>query len=405
MAFRFNGSSNYLELSSAIVAANDPVTFLGWGKTNNVTATQILVSVSDNATAGVGTAYKMEWAGNVGGDPVRARKNSSGANASADSGAFVANRWTPTVSMWLTNTSRFAWKDFTLAAENTTNVSHSNALTRTNIGTYFSGTNRADFFNGAIAEVGIVAGGITPNEMRAFASGIPLDEIFASRRLLAYLPLHKDTGISDLGPYGYKFSNNGAVAVADHPVILRERRRKYHLVNSPSTGPTLSGAFVEASDGAAILTTVKVAGSLARTEGNDSAAITASASSNRTLSGAFVEAPGGATIGAAVKVAGVIARSESADTTSIGAAVKVSGSLTHSENADNGTGQALVKITGAASVQDGGDQFTAHGGTAEPPLLDPHFVLLAQPVSRRAAPAPRQRIYRAFPRTRRLLAA
>ncbi len=405
MAFRFNGSSNYLELSQAIVAANDSVTFLGWGKTSSVTAAQVLVSVSDNVTAGVGTAYKMEWAGNVGGDPIRARKNSSGSNASADTGAFAANRWTPAVAAWLTNTSRFAWKDFTLAAENTTNVSHSNALTRTNIGTYFSGTNRADFFNGAIAEAGIVAGGITPNEMRAFASGIPLDEIFATRRLLVYLPLHKDTGISDLGPYSYKFANNGAVAVADHPVILRQRRREYHLVNSPSTGRTLSGAFVEASDGASILATVEIAGSLARTEGNDSAAITASASSNRTLSGAFVEAPDGAAIGAAVRVTGVIARSENADASSIGAAVKVSGSLTRSENTDNCAGQALVGISGAAAVQDGGDQFAAYGGTAEPPLLDPHFVLLARPVSRRAVPAPRQRSLRAFPRTRRLLAA
>jgi Concanavalin A-like lectin/glucanases superfamily len=104
----------------------------------------------------------------------------------------------------------------------------------------------------------------------------------------------------------------------------------------------------------------------------------------RTLSGAFAESNDAAAASAAVKVAGTIARSE---------------------NADGASAQARLRIAGSIGVQDSADQLAAFGGAGQPLGIDPHYLLLARPVSRRVSPAPRPRFLRAFPRARRLLAA
>lgn len=131
LARRFNGTSQYLASSSAIIAA-EPFTMACWFLSASSTAAQNLISIDRGLANGF---YRLAAMGNVAGDPIRCHKQAdAGTDGPADSTTgYTANTWTHACGVWAADNSRIAYCNGRGAGTNTTNVADP-SVTQSSIG-------------------------------------------------------------------------------------------------------------------------------------------------------------------------------------------------------------------------------------------------------------------------------
>jgi hypothetical protein len=202
MAYDFNGTTQFLEVGSAVV--NRPCTMAAWGYLDSTINPKDIVSVSSKTTLSVlrlnvtAAQYRIVDQGNV--------------NAIANGGIVTANVWNHYGGVFSSGTSRTPYTNGVAGAENTTSVA-AITPTVTNIGAFYLGTSiPIQFFDGRLAEVGIWNVALTAAEMASLAKGITCDKI-RPQSLVFYAPLVRDL-IDQKG--GLTITNNNGATVANH---------------------------------------------------------------------------------------------------------------------------------------------------------------------------------------------
>jgi hypothetical protein len=207
MAYDFNGTTQFLEVGSAVV--NRPCTMSVWAYLDNVTLPRDLVSVSSKTALAVlrlnvnGTQFRIADQGNV--------------NAVENGGTVSANVWNHYAGVFASGSSRTAYTNGVAGAENTTTVA-AITPTFTNIGAFYAGTATAiQLMDGLIAEVGIWNVALTAAEIASLAKGMACDKV-RPQSLVFYAPLARDL-IDVRG--GLVITNNNTATVANHTRIYQ----------------------------------------------------------------------------------------------------------------------------------------------------------------------------------------
>jgi hypothetical protein len=166
MAYSFNGSSQYISISSAAVTAA-PLTIACWFYVSN-TVNNGLINVS---SASGDQNFRLSAQGATAGDPVRAQALNGAANGFADTtAAFANNTWTHGCGVFTSSTSRTVYINAGNSATNTTSVTPP-SIDRMFIGVTRNGSAFTNYTNGYIAEVGIWNTNLTLPEVAALAKG------------------------------------------------------------------------------------------------------------------------------------------------------------------------------------------------------------------------------------------
>jgi hypothetical protein len=219
MAYEFNGTNQYLQMGSAVLTAA-PLTMACWFNSDSLTVSQVLVSITNQGTAGGITRFAILAAGAVSGDPVRAIASDISANngiAETTSG-YSANFWHHAAGVFTSASSRSVYLDGGNSATDTTSITPT-LLDRTNIGVQFlqsaGGTSGIAFADGLIAEVGIWNAALTAAEIASLAKGMTCDKV-RPNALVFYAPLIRS--LQDLSRAA-AITNNNTATVANHPRV------------------------------------------------------------------------------------------------------------------------------------------------------------------------------------------
>jgi hypothetical protein len=219
MAYDFNGTNQYLQSSSAVVTSA-PLTLACWFNSDSATNNQVLVSITNDGTAGDATRFALVARGGTSGDPIRAwASNTSADNAFADTTTgYSTNTWHHAAGVFTSTTSRTVYIDGGSSSTNTLSATPT-LLNRTNIGVMFlqnfGGTGGNQFCDGRIAEVGIWNTDLTAAEVASLAKGMACDKI-RPQNLVFYAPLIRD--IQDVKG-GLTITNNNTATAATHPRV------------------------------------------------------------------------------------------------------------------------------------------------------------------------------------------
>lgn len=207
MSYDFDGTDDYIEAASAVVTAV-PLTMACWFNPDNVTATVIAMSVSANTGS---ESQRLQLAGAVAGDRVRAQTSGGGSIAQASSASgYSASTWQHAAAIFSADNNRRAYLNGVGGTANTTNISPA-GMNQTNIGCVWASGARVGFMAGLIAEAAIWAAALSDDEIASLATGIR-PSLIRPQSLVFYAPLvrevidHRD---------GISLSVSGAV-VADH---------------------------------------------------------------------------------------------------------------------------------------------------------------------------------------------
>lgn len=219
MAYDFNGTNQYLQVSSAVVTAA-PLTLACWFNVDVNNVTHALVSITNDGTAGSIVRFALFARISTAGGGVDAfASDTANTNGIAQStAAYSVNTWHHGAGVFSSATSRTAYLDGGNAGTNTTNVTPT-LLNRTNVGVQFlqtsGGTSGNAFCNGRIAEVGIWDVALTAQEIASLADAMPCDRV-RPQNLVFYAPLVRD--LQDVRG-GLAITNNNTATVAGHPRV------------------------------------------------------------------------------------------------------------------------------------------------------------------------------------------
>jgi hypothetical protein len=203
MAYEFNGTSDYIEATAAVVTAV-PLTMACWVNPDNTTANHSSLAVS--ASTGL-ERWLLQLAGGISGDPIRAFAQGGGSLAAAESAsAFTANTWQHAAARFSANNNRRAYRNGVGGTANTTSITPT-GVNRTNIGCNFGSGSRGGFHDGEIAEVGIWNVALDDAEIAALANGFRCSLIRPSN-LVFYAPIIREV---DDYARGVSLTTSGAV--------------------------------------------------------------------------------------------------------------------------------------------------------------------------------------------------
>lgn len=206
MAYQFDGSSQYLEVSSAV--ANRPCTLAASAYLNAIDEANDICSVCSKTTLSVlriniggGGQFRIADQGNV--------------NAVANGSIVSAGQWSHFAGVFASGSSRTAYTNGIAGTEQTTTVA-SIAPTFTSIGAFFPGnTTPVQFFNGRIAEVGFWNVALTSAEIASLAKGFTCNQV-RPQSLVFYAPL---VNLLRDEADAKTIANNGGATVANHPRV------------------------------------------------------------------------------------------------------------------------------------------------------------------------------------------
>ena len=208
MAYEFNGTTQYLSVSSAPITAL-PLTMAAWFNSDSISAGQVILSLDNGATAFQG--YRLIAAGTVAGDPLRADTGGATPNVSIDSSiGYTANTWNhaagvftqPSVSVSLNGSVNSTTSNFTIFP----------TVNRFNIGIRLTSGSPGLYLDGRMAEVGIWNAALTAAEIASLAKGMTCDKV-RPQSLVFYAPLVRNL-IDQKG--GLTITNNNGATVANH---------------------------------------------------------------------------------------------------------------------------------------------------------------------------------------------
>lgn len=208
MAYDFNGTSDYIEATSAVLTGV-PLTMACWFNSDSATLTQTLFSISDEDAD---QHFSLRAAGAVTDDPVQCFTNASNARAPASGTAgYQANTWHHAAGVFAAVNSRRAFFDG-VGGTTTTGSSTPTGLDRTGIGFRYITSVRSQRTDGRIAECGIWNVALDDAEIAALAKGYRCS-LIRPQNLVFYVP-HVREAIDHAR--GLSLTTSGAV-VAIHP--------------------------------------------------------------------------------------------------------------------------------------------------------------------------------------------
>jgi hypothetical protein len=204
MAYRFNGTNQYLNTAFAPVVAA-PLTISLWN--NSTSAATTLISLCT-----INGTHRFQIT-NPGGGFVSAITSDGITTGTANTGGRVAGAFNHIAAVFSANNNRIAYVNGAAGAANTTSVNP------TTINTLLISANYnitlGNFHNGVSAEVGIWNAALTAAEIASLAKGMTCDKI-CPQSLVFYAPLIRDL-IDQKG--GLTITNNNGATVATHPRV------------------------------------------------------------------------------------------------------------------------------------------------------------------------------------------
>lgn len=206
MARSFNGSSDHLTASSAVVTAA-PLTIAAWFYATAM-GNQDVASIGD--TAGDGNYFRLNLR-SVGG--IEAWANSAKAITSSN---WAQNVWSHACGVFTTSTSRAAFLNGASKGTDTTSATPA-GLDSTSIGRLVR-LNPTVFFSGRIAEVGVWNAALSDDEVASLAKGYS-PALIRPMSLVAYWPLIGHTSPEQDVRGGTHLTVTGATAAAHCPII------------------------------------------------------------------------------------------------------------------------------------------------------------------------------------------
>lgn len=207
MAYSFNGTTQYLSISSSPISGL-PVTLSCWFYPNNITQNNALVSISNISSTDF---IMINAAGAVAGDPLRSQRTSALGTVFADSSAYTANQWNHMAGVLYDFTAISYLNGAAFTA--TSAISTSLSLNAFTIGARRNNNSISGYSNGIIADVGIWNIALTSSEITSLSKGISC-RLIRPQSLVFYAPLIRDL-VDEKG--GLIITNNNSTSVANHP--------------------------------------------------------------------------------------------------------------------------------------------------------------------------------------------
>jgi len=209
MAYLFNGTNQYLSVTTGDLFANLPITMACWFKTSSVTTNEGLLNICDNATGGQG--IRLLAAGAVAGDPIRILSVGTVATSVDTTAGYSANTWTHACGVFASNTSRTVYIN---GGNSNSNAVNSSATGENRL---FVGVTRAasaftNYLDGDIAEVGIWNAALTSSEVLSLARGFS-PSLIRPQSLTIYAPMVRN--LLDFKS-GLTITNNNTATVSNH---------------------------------------------------------------------------------------------------------------------------------------------------------------------------------------------
>jgi Concanavalin A-like lectin/glucanases superfamily len=166
MARNFNGTSQYLVITSALLSSY-PISLACWYKPVNNTGSQSLVSIGNTAATSYLLIYSVS--GNL---SARCFNTSSTAGSAISSATLTTGSWNHCVGVFTSATSRISYLNG-VSASNATNVVLS-AFNRTSIGANIdNSTTPASFANGSIASAAVWNTSLSSTNALSLYAGCP----------------------------------------------------------------------------------------------------------------------------------------------------------------------------------------------------------------------------------------
>lgn len=301
MSLEFNGSSDYLENTNAVVTAL-PITMACWFYAGSDTTDEVIMAVGD--TDGV-PRVQLQTAGTQGGDPIG--WGCTGATTSATprtTTGYTAGVWHHACGRSASATSHRVWLDGGGGATAITNVGTWSGPIRTNVGCRWNSGSRGAFFNGRLAHAAIWSVALTDAEVAVLATGVsPL--LVRPTSLVSYWPLlgRHSTEIPYRGSHDLTIS--GATYSERDPPVRWPARKNRIVVPGGVAGVTGAASLAQAGHVLTAAGTVAARGAAGLTQ----AAQTLSAKGAAAVAGTTSVAQAGHAVAssAAVAVVGIAA--------------------------------------------------------------------------------------------------
>lgn len=168
MALTFNGTSQYISRSGAILSAA-PMTFACWFNPASTTVNSCLINIASQST---NTTYFMLYADSSATLTARTVAASSG-SSSVTTGTLTVGTWAHCAAVFASSTSRTAYLNGTAATPSTISLTPSFNSPITAIGANFSGnTTAVSLMNGTAAWPAIWNIALSSSDITALAGGL-----------------------------------------------------------------------------------------------------------------------------------------------------------------------------------------------------------------------------------------
>lgn len=212
MAYLFNGTTQYLNISDSILFNSIPLTMACWFKTSSNTVNQGILNITDATTGGEG--YRLNAQGAVAGDPIRFLSVGSATNAVDTTTGFVANTWTHACGVVSSATSRTVYINGGSSATTTVDS------TSTGRNILYAGVIRAssafsNYLSGDLAEIGVWNIDLSIADIASLAKGMS-PSLIRPEYLILYAPLVRD--LIEINS-ALTITNNNTATVSNHTRI------------------------------------------------------------------------------------------------------------------------------------------------------------------------------------------
>lgn len=242
MAYDFNGTTQYLRLTTSVLTAV-PLTLAGWANidTGTIDATDgeweiLTLNDFDYNVGGNAQEFKIE----IGRDAGTASAIAAASNAGT--AGFAISSTVPTVSTWhhvagvfTSATSRTVYLNAAGAVTETTNVTPS-GISDLGVGAGFKSSTIMLPFNGKLAELAAWNAALTAAEIAVLADGFS-PQLVRPASLVFYAPLVRDL----INKKSTILTNVGTTLPSVHPPMRWARNHQYLVSQAAAAGATFPG--------------------------------------------------------------------------------------------------------------------------------------------------------------------
>jgi hypothetical protein len=244
-----DGSNQYLERNTAVLTAT-PLSMAGWFYTDDATAYQAIVALTDTSADNL-NYFSLQADGGTAGDPVTAITADGTANSNATSTTgFSTNTWHHACGVFAAANDRAVFLDGGSKGVSTVSRTPS-GIDGTSVGRR-TDSGSGQYMSGRLAEVAIWNAALSDAECQQLANGYKPSEVNTAN-LVAYWPLYTVSDLEDKAGNYDLTAYNSPTTENQHPWIYTRHNpyfkvRNYRDTSEPTT-VTLEGVSkAEGSD-------------------------------------------------------------------------------------------------------------------------------------------------------------